>query len=133
MYVSKDSVFIIYLWSYRGQYPIAEILFGNNSTYSEVEKTIKNTFGVSSLNALSEFSIPNETLLRNGRLQEALPEAQITTYTYKPLLGLTSQTDPRGITTFYDYDGFGRLKEVYYNENNKKKVLESYDYHYKNQ
>jgi len=33
----------------------------------------------------------------------------ITTYTHKPLIGITSITDPRGEKTTYHYDSFGRL------------------------
>ena len=36
----------------------------------------------------------------------------ITTYTYKPLVGVTSITDPRGVKTTYNYNDFGRLQNI---------------------
>jgi len=35
--------------------------------------------------------------------------------------------------TYYGYDDFSRLKETYIIEDNLKKVLQKYDYHYRNQ
>ncbi|GGH32717.1 hypothetical protein GCM10011418_46420 [Sphingobacterium alkalisoli] len=55
-------------------------------------------------------------------------DAQVSIYTYRPLVGMTSMTDPRGITEYYKYDGFQRLKDVLDFESN---VLKNYQYHYK--
>lgn len=46
-------------------------------------------------------------LLDEVRLHPA--QAQMTSYTHAPLVGITSQTDPSGRTTTYEYDGLGRL------------------------
>ncbi|AFD07515.1 hypothetical protein Solca_2476 [Solitalea canadensis DSM 3403] len=57
-------------------------------------------------------------------------DAQITTYTYEPLVGMTSSTDAKGQTTYYVYDGFQRLKWIKDQEGN---ILKTTDYHYQNQ
>jgi len=57
-------------------------------------------------------------------------DAQMTTYTYDPLVGMTSSTDASGRTTYYEYDGFGRLKVV---SDLDKQPVQQYDYHYQGQ
>ncbi len=52
-------------------------------------------------------------------------DAQMTTYTYRPLLGIASQTDTRGSTIYYEYDDSGRLSTV---RDNDKKILQHYEY-----
>lgn len=55
--------------------------------------------------------------------------AQMTTYTYSPLVGITSITDARGETAYYEYDSFQRLKNV---KDSKGHIISQTDYHYKN-
>jgi YD repeat-containing protein len=56
--------------------------------------------------------------------------ALMTTYTYDPLIGLTSSTDPKGEPTYYEYDNFQRLMNVRDKDSNLVKHIE---YHYQNQ
>ena len=43
---------------------------------------------------------------------------------------MISKTDPRGVTTYYKYDGFGRLIEIRENNENGR-IIQRFDYHYK--
>lgn len=54
-------------------------------------------------------------------------KAQITTFTYSPLIGITSLTKPDGYTVFYQYDGLGRLIKVI---DAKGHMLNGYRYNY---
>ena len=126
---------IVYLWGYNYQYPIAEI---KNATFAEVEAAAKTVFSVASTAALAALLVPNESKLQDGGLQNALPNALVTTYTYKSLVGMTSSTDPNGMTTYYRYDNFERLDKVEIGEINSdgtevKHKLQEHNYHYKNQ
>ena len=62
-------------------------------------------------------------------LRTSFPNAFIKTYTYDPLVGVTSITDPKGDTVYYTYDGLGRLQYV---KDAQGKLLTDYQYHYKN-
>lgn len=55
-------------------------------------------------------------------------DARITTYSYKPQVGMASMTDENGSVTTYEYDPFSRLKLIKDYQGN---ILKSYQYHYK--
>ncbi len=54
--------------------------------------------------------------------------AQITTYTYDVINGITSVNDPNNFISYYDYDTFGRLKWI---RDYKSNIVKSIDYHYR--
>jgi YD repeat-containing protein len=56
--------------------------------------------------------------------------AQLTTYTYDALRGVTSQTGPDGRTQTYEYDGLGRLVRT---RDEQGRILGQQQYHYAGQ
>jgi len=128
----SDYVYNTFLWSYGAQYPIVEI---KNATYAEVETALTYS-SYRTIDSLKSATDPDVATLRialetyfNSTSYTGNKPVLINTYTYKPLIGITSTTDPRGITTYYDYDNYGRLKVVYYLKNGIETILKSYDYH----
>ena len=124
LYITVNNVKnIVYLWGYSQQYPVATIV---NATYQQVCNALGGEDYVASLSDAIVLSSSDLAALDN--LRAALPYAQVTTCTYKPLVGKLTETAPNGLTTYYEYDSSGRLKEVYRKKNNVKEVLESYEY-----
>jgi len=55
--------------------------------------------------------------------------SQMTTYTYKPLVGITSVSDVNSIPTHFEYDSFGRLSIT---RDNKGNIIKTMRYNYIN-
>jgi YD repeat-containing protein len=53
--------------------------------------------------------------------------AQMTTYTYSPLIGMTTVCDIDNKITYYSYDGFGRLKWIKDQDGN---IIKTMQYHF---
>lgn len=120
VYVIRDGIDkTIYLWSYKGEYPIAKI---KNATYDEV----KSKLGINPEN-LSLLKSPDISSV--DRMRGNLPDAHVSTYTYRALGGLITEKDAKGITTFYGYNDLGQL--TYINDLNND-TIKSYKYNYVN-
>ena len=122
VYNDKDDVTHIILYGYGGQAVVAKI---DNAYYSSVLNTGVN---LSTLNSLT--TSDSAKRLELDKIRSGLPDAQVTSYTYKPLVGITSMTDPKGLTSYYFYDSFNRLTSI---KDENQKMLKEYSYHYKGQ
>ena len=130
-YTPENGMPVSIIWGYNKTQPIAKI---ENVTYATIPEAT-----ITSLQSRSDADNDNcmsasctEQLLRNAlnTFRESLPNSFISTYTYNPLVGVTSVTDPKGISSYYEYDLFGRLKFV---KDKDLNVLQKYCYNYKGQ
>jgi YD repeat-containing protein len=108
-----------YVWGYNKTYPVAEIVDADFATaQSYVTQSVLDAATGNGDDAAIRSHLNN---LRN------IPNALVTTYTYKPLVGMTSQTDANGRTTYYEYDVFNRLILIRDKDNNiVKKICYNY-------
>lgn len=108
----------VFVWGSYGRYMTAMI---KNATSSQLEN-------VSQIWELPSWS-------RYASLKVLLPNAQIQTWDYEPLVGVSSYTDVSGQTVLYEYDGLGRLKSEKRMVNGAAvpEILRKYEYNYINQ
>ncbi|GAA3921347.1 hypothetical protein GO495_01200 [Chitinophaga oryziterrae] len=99
---------------------------GTQNGYPVKSETINGwTYYEHNITGQSVISISGTGLIDEAR---AYPEnAQMTTYTWNPLIGLTHQCDAKSQITYYEYDDFGRLKLI---RDQNRMILKQYDYQY---
>lgn len=117
----ENGTVVSYIWGYNKTQPIAKI---ENATYASVQSYVAN------LQTLSNGTNEANLITALNALRTALPNAMITTYTYKPLVGISTVTDPKGDTQIYIYDAFNRLQLVKDAQDN---ILSENQYHYRTQ
>lgn len=120
------------IWGYNQTQPIAKI---EGATYDQVISSGLTSSIISASD--SDATNPSQesvfiAALDSFRAHPSLSSFQITTYTYDPLVGVTSITPPSGIREVYIYDTANRLKEVR-QDSATGKVLKTFKYNYKNQ
>ena len=127
----NDTQDRIYVWGYNGKYPIAVIDNMDGTTFQSLANLKAKIMELQSYKRIA--SVDDCTGLKslNSSIRAQLPQtAHITTYTYDPYFGMTSEIDDSNLGIIYTYDTFGRLTAKY-DESYKK--LEENNYHIKPQ
>ena len=126
-YTTKDGIATSVIWGYSSTQPIAKLTGVPYSVAGGLAAEIISASNAD-INASSEQALIDK--LDAFRKQSALQNAQIATYTYDPLVGVTSITPPSGIREVYLYDTANRLKEIR-EDNAAGKILKEFKYNYK--
>ena len=127
-YTPEGGLPVSIIWGYNKTQPIAKV---ENATYDQIESYVANLQSKSDAdNDNCATSSCKEQILRTAlnTFRTSFAQGMVSTYTYNPLIGVTSVTDPKGMTSYYEYDSFGRLKFVRDKDLN---VLQKYCYNYK--
>jgi YD repeat-containing protein len=115
----KDGVVTSYIWGYNKQYPVAKII---GKSYSDALAQS----GID-LNVLNNSATTDAAMRTELNKLRSLTNCLVNTYTYKPLIGISSETDPNGKTIYYEYDAFNRLILIRDKDNNiLKKICYNY-------
>jgi len=124
-YKTKDGVYVSQIWGYYGAFVIAEL---QNIKYENINQSIITQL-VNASNLLTSASNDQTVRTKVNELRTLHPEAKIKSYTYNPLIGITSMTDFNGLNEFYEYDDYNRLYRI---KDHKNFILKEYNYNYIN-
>lgn len=118
----RNNLPVSFLWAYNHLYPVAKI---EGKTYGAVEKISPTNISQlpANMNTTSIASILN-TVCDGLKADNAL----VTTYLYRPLIGVTEIINPNKQKTSYEYDEFNRLWQT---KDHNGKVADEYKYNYK--
>ena len=122
----ENGIPIALIWGYNQSQLIAKL---ENVQYSSISAAT-----ITDLQTKSNADIDNTTeqtlVTALNLLRTTFPLSMIYTYSYNPLVGVTTITDNKGDTITYTYDTVGRLQKIIDKDG---KLLSENQYHYKNQ
>ena len=123
-YTPEGGVPVSIIWGYNKSKPVAKI---ENATYQLIPSNLITDIKTATDTGTEASVLAALTALRDD---SSLKDALVTSFTYKPLVGVSVVTDPKGKSAFYTYDQFGRLSSV---KDSEGHIVSENEYHYKNQ
>ena len=119
--LSSSSSYVVSYWSKTGS-----SFSVTGSTAVKQGKTINGwTYFEHTVSGAASVTITGSGKIDEVRLYPSL--AQMVSYTYSPLIGITSMCDAANRINYYFYDPLGRLKWIKDQDGN---IIKTYQYHY---
>lgn len=106
----ENDLDVAYFWGYDQQFPVAKVMGKSHAdalSQSGIDQGVLNSVSTTETNLRTELN----------KLRP-LSNTFVTTYTYQPGIGTSTETDASGKTTYYEYDRFGRLALIRDNDRN---------------
>jgi YD repeat-containing protein len=124
--LSSATTYIVSYWTQGGPFSVS----GTISGYPVTGKTVSINGTSWTLYVHKVTGQTTVTVSGSGHIDELRlypSTAQMTTYTYAPLVGMTSQVDVGNRVTYYQYDPLSRLQRIRDQDYN---ILKTYQYQY---
>lgn len=103
-YTTENGIQVSIIWGYNQTKRIAKI---ENTAYSSITASL-----ITTAQTKSNTGTEAELLIALTAIRNSLPNVMMTSYTYKPLIGISTVTDPKGDKITYNYDSLNRLLNV---------------------
>jgi len=128
-YHTPEGKYTSIFWAYNRRYPII-ILEGSQINVTSGVASQRTNEIVILLNTGGAWNTSHQTIL--DKLQEVrngYPGHMVTTYTYNPIVdAIKSVTDPKGYTSYYEYDLNKRLEYI---KDSAGNVIKRFEYNYR--
>jgi YD repeat-containing protein len=127
-YTQSNGQVVTLFWAYNKFYPVARIISGSALS---VNPTLRENISAHVYtNSDNKSSIDVDVTFLKTQLSSYISNMnnEVTIFTYKPNIGMTSETDPNGITTYYEYDSLGRVNLI---RDHDGHILKTFEYQYK--
>jgi YD repeat-containing protein len=123
--LTASTFYIVSYWI-KGSSPLT--ISGTVSGYPLKGKTINGwTYYEHKITGQASITVSGSGTIYIDELRLYPSNAQMVTYTYTPLIGVSSQCDADNRITYYRYDPFGRLNVVLDQDHN---IIKTVHYHY---
>ncbi len=128
---SINNIHTAIIYAYDNKYPV---VVAKNCTYDELKAASDNALNATGFNSFEEITTLSTEQQRtkwkafNENLRNQLSNSELSTYSYIPLVGMSSEVDWNNKVTYYQYDELQRLETVRDSDYN---VLKHVDIEYK--
>ena len=117
-----------FIWAYNENLPVVKI---EGIKYADIPIAVINAIHTHVFAYSTNYTeVKSDVDFLKGLLFSIISNKNysVSIYTYSPLLGMTSETNPNGLTSYYTYDEFGRLSLI---RNDDGNILKTIEYNYK--
>jgi YD repeat-containing protein len=124
--LASSGTYVVSYWSKNGACSVTGTVGSTMQGKTVTVNGINWTYYEHQVTGVNEVTVSGTADIDELRLYPG--NAQMTTYTYEPLVGMTSQCDARNTITYYEYDALGRLNLVRDQDGN---IIKTFKYNYK--